>query len=557
MHKQLDQKHVNFLGHNNPPKNIKSIDFTNSAIEKLKIADLDFGKQKFLTIPFKVPRGSHLKGMALLLSKATKTKRFVLRFWYEGHTHRHVLGDYKAYKNTNDPGFTCIQVNKKQYDIYQEHTNDKGLYITSPKIGDRIKEDKITDHQLVIDNSLTLRDIIEKICIDEFPKYYIEGTLSRSHLSDIFRYLCGYNWRAKHVKFGDDTKGNGTIKFRIHPIYSRFNDKTQPPKGFEGLFKKFPSGKGVLSKEKHFNPTGSTSLYDDDFSRTIISDLFDQEQGPHLIERYLEKYQRWGTKRNCLSAISYLCNYALGTRIVKHKLNPCNLVKLKKPKEIVNVNSQYNNTSFDLEELKKIHEACLVVSERYPYQAEIIMMIMVTGRRFQETSKITWDYVKEDEGIIEIPKHINKIDVDQFVTITEPVKYVLDLLRKIPDRPGMESFRTLPWLFNSSRARLYTKNLHTDKTRLKTVHKAWCLIREMTGVFGTQRTLRKTFATLAKNTLGATGPATNLTGHTTDRTLDAFYYKDNKKKIIGDANTVGNILFTNMGNEEEEMDTIQ
>ena len=45
------------------------------------------------------------------------------------------------------------------------------------------------------------------------------------------------------MKFGDDTKGNGTIAFRVHPIYSRFNDKTQPPKGFEGLFKKFPSGK--------------------------------------------------------------------------------------------------------------------------------------------------------------------------------------------------------------------------------------------------------------------------------------------------------------------------
>ncbi len=30
------------------------------------------------------------------------------------------------------------------------------------------------------------------------------------------------------------------------------------------------------------------------------------------------------------------------------------------------------------------------------------MMIMVTGRRFQETSKIIWDYVNEAEGIIEI-----------------------------------------------------------------------------------------------------------------------------------------------------------
>ena len=52
------------------------------------------------------------------------------------------------------------------------------------------------------------------------------------------------------------------------------------------------------------------------------------------------------------------------------------------------------------------------------------MFIMVTGRRFQECSKIIWDYVKEDEGIIEIPRHINKIDVDQFITITDPVKFV-------------------------------------------------------------------------------------------------------------------------------------
>ena len=96
MHKQLDQKHVNFLGHNNPPKNIKSIDFTNSALEKLKTDDLDFGKQKFLTILFKVPRGSHLKGMALLLSKATKTKSFVLRFWYEGHTQNYLFLTSKA-----------------------------------------------------------------------------------------------------------------------------------------------------------------------------------------------------------------------------------------------------------------------------------------------------------------------------------------------------------------------------------------------------------------------------------------------------------------------------
>ena len=69
--------------------------------------------------------------------------------------------------------------------------------------------------------------------------------------------------------------------------------------------------------------------------------------------------------------------------------------------------------------------------------------------------------------------------------------------------------------------------------------------------------MRKTFATLAKDTLGATGPATNLTGHTTDRTLDAYYYKTNQQKIINDANIVGSVLWSNMPIVLDEDETIQ
>ncbi len=83
----------------------------------------------------------------------------------------------------------------------------------------------------------------------------------------------------------------------------------------------------------------------------------------------------------------------------------------------------------------------------------------------------------------------------------------------------------------------------------------WCLIRKKTGMIWTQRTLRKTFSPLAKDTLGATGPATNLTGHTSDRTLDAYYYKTNQQKIINDANTVGSVLWLNMAEQDDE--TIQ
>ena len=44
------------MGHDNPPEDIKSIEFTNSATERLKVDDLDFGNKDFLTIPFIVLR---------------------------------------------------------------------------------------------------------------------------------------------------------------------------------------------------------------------------------------------------------------------------------------------------------------------------------------------------------------------------------------------------------------------------------------------------------------------------------------------------------------------
>ena len=68
----------------------------------------------------------------------------------------------------------------------------------------------------------------------------------------------------------------------------------------------------------------------------------------------------------------------------------------------------------------------------------------------------------------------------------------------------------------------------------------------MTGVVGACKTLRKSFSTLAKDTLGSTGSATKLTGHLKDETLDRFYYKTNKTKIIQDADSVGKLLMLNL-----------
>ena len=73
MKKHTDKLATN-LGRNNPPGDIKSIEFTNSVIEKLKVDNLDFGNGRYKDILFDVPKGSHLKGLIITISKAKRQK---------------------------------------------------------------------------------------------------------------------------------------------------------------------------------------------------------------------------------------------------------------------------------------------------------------------------------------------------------------------------------------------------------------------------------------------------------------------------------------------------
>ncbi len=70
--KKHTKKHSNipsYIGHNNPPKDIEPIEFTNSAILGIKVDELNFGNKIYLEIPFIVPKGSHLKRLLLTISK--------------------------------------------------------------------------------------------------------------------------------------------------------------------------------------------------------------------------------------------------------------------------------------------------------------------------------------------------------------------------------------------------------------------------------------------------------------------------------------------------------
>ena len=61
--------------------NKTTLQFSNTTIDKYLPT---FGNLRHKSIPFKVPLRSHLKGLTLRVSGATKKKCFVLRYWFQG-----------------------------------------------------------------------------------------------------------------------------------------------------------------------------------------------------------------------------------------------------------------------------------------------------------------------------------------------------------------------------------------------------------------------------------------------------------------------------------------
>ena len=157
------------------PKERKTLQFNNSAIEKYLPT---FGNLRHTKIPFKVPLKSHLKGLTLRMSRATKTKYFNLQFWFKGKNHPYSLGKY-------GPGFGVKEVSVKLFDIYEKHTNDKGLWLEDPRLTKRDEETKITKSQFKNSQKKTVRETIELLCIAGFPRQKMGGSLTAKTIANI------------------------------------------------------------------------------------------------------------------------------------------------------------------------------------------------------------------------------------------------------------------------------------------------------------------------------------------------------------------------------------
>ena len=216
-------------------------------------------------------------GVTLRWTPKTNKKIFQLIYKFRGKTYTLDCGQFI-------PGsFTCNSLDKYLLRINEKHRNDDGSFKTNPKV------EVITKDQLKQSQLKTVREVIELICEENFPRKNIKGKLSALSQKDHTRFLIGYNKRRDHITFIDDDKGWGKIIFKEQSTI----------KDWKTLFKTYPKGTGVA-------PGGETSVYDSYLGDVIVDDLI-----PGNIEIYLNEITRsYGQKENIRKSLACLWNFA-------------------------------------------------------------------------------------------------------------------------------------------------------------------------------------------------------------------------------------------------------
>ena len=104
----------------------------------------------------------------------------------------------------------------------------------------------------------------------------------------------------------------------------------------------------------------------------------------------------------------------------------------------------------------------------------------------------------------------------------------------------VRKFKFIPWLFPSvkcNKKRLLEAGYQqSDYTRIKDNKHAWEAVKKIANVGGARKLFRKTWSTEAKKQLG--DEAISVTGHDQLATLDRYYNKSKRPKMIADSEKV-------------------
>jgi len=139
--------------------------FTDYSINKFK-PDYKNAKNKYYPII-----DSGIKGLKLLCVKSSGNKFLTQQYWFNGKSDYWTVGQFRK------DIFGIKECRTKVVAIMEDHTDDNGLWIKSPKITAKQIKQRISKAELENRQLITITTAIERYCKAGFPKMNVKLTL--------------------------------------------------------------------------------------------------------------------------------------------------------------------------------------------------------------------------------------------------------------------------------------------------------------------------------------------------------------------------------------------
>ena len=472
----------------------KPLQLKDSIIDKLDTAfyvEQPNGTQKLIEkVRYNFPtcKGQQCQGLGLIHKRKSGHKTMFMDYWLNtneetilksgvkifGKSKRYILGNYDK-KN-----FNVRKIEQKIGELRAEYGNKNNLtWNKDIHAGEQLKKRGAYAAQLEELENYTVNQVIESFYEHGCPKINKPSeSMNRTTISGNARYVIGYHERTTILKFSNDEAHTGVIGFKEKSGINSIKE----------LFKKYPA-------KEYSNYGAGISLYDGPLGQQNIKDLTE-----HDVRNYINTVATSpGTQRQIKEAISYLWNHAANRSMLGRDTleNPLQNIKIEKPTR--SKFTKYDTKEFTQHQLNKIFWAAADLRNKFPFQSQVIGLMMFSGRRKETLLNLRWNDVTFDEqthvdengnkfktyGRIDIPAHVNKTKLPDKFLITQNLWHVVeDLMKQRQDYPWS---RFVNWLFPSIRTpykhqlRKGNEN-NTDQSRMKDIRDFWDEIKARTGL---------------------------------------------------------------------------
>jgi integrase len=529
------------------------IPFRDSAITKITRTNTNFQNKAFKEFKFDVPKGSSLKGLMLRYSFKTESKKFLLGFWFNKRNEYFILGTY--------PNINCKEVEKLCLELAETHQDQRGIWIKNPNQTRADEKRLIEKPDTSVTAGKTINEVIEDYCKGGFEKDYKLGARTSKSCRTWFRCMAGYNHRISLVEFLDDDSGSAYANFIPNKHL-----RVIAPKDWTDLFRKYPSGKGILKDREYYNrrkkrwytieASKNKSIYDSDLGKSKIEELTTGD-----IENWLRDLSSEGVKEDYLKVFITLWIWArkkgwLGTNPGECPFSRETVyIKKEKKKE-----DPYKDVAIEDPKILDIFwESCEELSEQFPWKAELHQFMLLTTLRKPEGLKYKKEYIDWKRRTLLIPKGISKTRrKDQEIPITPELEILIHNIFDIGNRPGLEFYKMSdhPWLFGTRKwnsDKYFNKefkqspkaHLGGDENFIPALRE---LMRKKSGdpnLLYAPKMLRKTYITLSQQIHGGRSDITSaMSRHENLDVLHTHYNKPNIETKRGWANKVSQNVFS-------------